>query len=697
MRLFRVLTLSTFVAVTFCACEDPTPTPDAGTDASVPDDAGTPDAGEADAGGPDAGEPDAGEPDAGEPDAGEPDAGPVLSETPMWEVGGDPTYTAGCFGRTIALGDLNGDGQKDLVVATPPCLTTTRDPGRVSFFAGEAPYFTKQAVTQVMNWRNTSTRTNGNSMVVSTGNVNGDAYADLLISGTYGALVFKGRPVLGDMLSEVTFQVPGSGIYNSAMLADVTGDGLDDVVSVRQASVSVYQAGEATAATPFTLVPRTQSLFGTSVRRAGDVNGDGVQDVIVSSSTVSGSEHRLYLGCKAGTELVCDGALTAQPVWGVDSQLLALFPDLNADGQPERFQGPGGGSLRLHLSDTQAQGGYSATPAWSVMEDPLFALFGSPIVPMGDMDGDGHRLDFVVGSMGRLYYYSPGQALSSELKPAWAWPRADSLPANYEGFPRFSVVAPGDMDGNGFDDLVVGIASPAGLGSGARGRVVVLGGGAVPAAPTVRPYLPEEAACNLQLDPVNGKPDLTVDADVLARSLYVDHRTFAADACEVIEGCVPPGGGERRLLRFSTGIVNLGRAAATVPNVEERPDLYVWDQCHGHDHLTNFAGYALRDAQGNDVVQGRKQGFYLVDYHRQCSDAAPYFVYAERMGISAGWSDIYVADIPCQWLDITGLTDGTYTLRVGVDEQNIIEEESTHSNEARLRVRINGDTVTVLP
>ncbi|WP_250635852.1 lysyl oxidase family protein [Myxococcus hansupus] len=62
-----------------------------------------------------------------------------------------------------------------------------------------------------------------------------------------------------------------------------------------------------------------------------------------------------------------------------------------------------------------------------------------------------------------------------------------------------------------------------------------------------------------------------------------------------------------------------------------------------------------------------------------------------------GWTDIYVADIPCQWIDITGLADGTYSLRVGVDEQDIIEEADVHPNEALLNVHIQGDSVTVLP
>jgi hypothetical protein len=696
MRPFRALILSTFLAATLTACpDDPDPTPDAGTDAGIPDDAGAPDAGEPDAGEPDAAAPDAGEPDAGEPDAGPGDAGQVLSDVPRWEVEFDPGYTAGCFGRSVALGDLNGDGQKDLVVAAPPCLTTTRDPGRVSIFAGEAPYFTKQPLTTVMNWRNASSATRGNQMVVSTGNVDGDAYADVLVSGQYGALVFKGRADLSQVFTEPPlFVVPGGGVYNNAVLSDVNGDGLDDVVSLRQTLVSVYRATPGAETGPFTLQTRTRNLFSTTVRRVGDLTGDGAADVIL----ISGDTYGLFLGCKADSAYPCDGSLSTGPTWAVVSRTMSLLSDMNGDGKPERFQSPGGGTMNLHLSDAQAQGGYASTPIWSAMADPVFSLLGSAAatVSVGDMDGDGQRNDFVMGADGKLYFFSPAQGVSAELKPVWAWPRADSLPSGYEGFHRFAVVAPGDLEHDGFDDLVVGAAPPAGLVSGPAGRVAIFGGGAVPAAPTSPPHLPEVSACDLQLDPVNGKPDLTVDADVLARSLYVERRTFAADACEVLEGCVAAGG-ERRLLRFSTSIVNLGSALASVPNVDERPDLYVFDECHGHDHLTNFAGYALRDAEGHDVVQGRKQGFYLVDYHRQCSDAAPFLLASERMSISPGWSDIYLADIPCQWIDITDLTDGAYTFRVGVDEQDIIEEGTAHSNEAKLNVRIEGSSVTVLP
>jgi hypothetical protein len=218
----------------------------------------------------------------------------------------------------------------------------------------------------------------------------------------------------------------------------------------------------------------------------------------------------------------------------------------------------------------------------------------------------------------------------------------------------------------------------------------------VPATPEAPPYLPEAKACGLAVDPVNGKADLTVDADVLARTLFVDRRTFAAEACEVLEGCVAAGG-ERRLLRFSASIVNRGTAPATVPSPTERPDLFVYDECHLHDHLVGFASYTLRDARGDTTTVGRKQGFYLVDATRYCTDAPPYTDYYPRMGISPGAADVYTAAIQCQWLDITDVADGEYSLQVGVDEQDVIEEADLLPNQVTLKVRLSGDSVTVLP
>jgi hypothetical protein len=430
---------------------------------------------------------------------------------------------------------------------------------------------------------------------------------------------------------------------------------------------------------------------GFSISNQGDVNGDGADDVMIPSDD-SENLQELYLGCKAGGSFTCEGPLSAEPVQALVASSARLHPDINGDGHLEASLFMDNGVTNFHLSEPG--GAISPTVAWTMMEDAAFPGLGLPI-EVGDMDGDGERHDFVVSALGRLYFYSPAKGMSAELKPTWSWPRSDSLPANYDVYRRPSVVVPGDLDGDGYDDLVVATAAAGDILDVPVGEVSIYGGGRVPKEPKDPPYIAPVRSCDLRLDPVNGKPDLTVDADAIARTLNVVKKTFADDACEVFEGCVAAPG-ERRLLRFSTAIQNLGRASAVFPPIDSRPDLYVFDECHGHDHLKGFAGYELRDSRGQQVLTGRKQGFALVDITSYCTDAAPTAFY-DPMGISPGWADIYSFDIPCQWVDITGLGDGEYTLRVAVDTSDILEEESVHPNEVFVRMSLKGDTATVLP
>ncbi|WP_164012005.1 lysyl oxidase family protein [Pyxidicoccus trucidator] len=617
--------------------------------------------------------------------------GPELSETPLWQVKADPTLADECFGSSVALADFNGDGRKDLAVGTQPCASnfiTAEHPGRVSFFAGEERFFSTQPVSALMTWTNTHPRTNGQSLRTVAGDVNGDAYADLLVTGSYGASVFLGGPDLGAILTAPAFRVPGNGLFSTTALVDFNGDGLDDVVSSRAGTQSFFQAAPGAEGGLFTLV---HTRPGFTFVSQGDVNGDGADDLMLPSAATE-NLHELYLGCKAGAPFACEGPLSAEPRLSLVASSAKLHPDLNGDGHPEAFLFMDNGVTNFHLSEPG--GAISPTPAWTVMDDPVFpSLFW--LREVGDMDGDGDRHDFVMGLLGRLDFYSAAKGVSASLKPVWSWPRADTLPAGYDAYRRFSVAVPGDLDGDGFDDLVVASGAAGNILDGPVGEVSIYGGGRVPKEPKDPPFTQPVRSCDLRVDPVNGKPDLTVDAIGIARSLNVVRKTFAADACEVFEGCVVAPG-ERRLLRFSAAIQNLGRASAIFPPLDKRPDLYVFDECHGHHHLKGFAGYELRDSRGQQVLSGRKQGFALVDVISYCTDAVPYSFY-DPMGISPGWADVYSFEVPCQWVDITGLADGEYTLRVGVDESDILEEEGVHPNEVFVRMSLEGDTATALP
>jgi hypothetical protein len=194
-----------------------------------------------------------------------------------------------------------------------------------------------------------------------------------------------------------------------------------------------------------------------------------------------------------------------------------------------------------------------------------------------------------------------------------------------------------------------------------------------------------------------GKPDVTVDADVIARTLYVERRNFAETACEVTEHCVGAPG-DRRLLRFSVSIPNLGSGAVHIASPDDRPELYEFDICHNHNHLVGFASYELLGAQSAVVAVGRKQGFELVDLHSYCADAAPQLIHGDgSQGISPGWADIYAGDYSCQWLDVTDVADGTYTLRIGVDKSDIIDEQDVLPNSVDVKVKLTGNGVEVVP
>ncbi|MHA7627209.1 lysyl oxidase family protein [Corallococcus sp. M7] len=645
------------------------------------------------------------QPDAGTADDGGTSTGSTLSETPRWQVTGDGANPRECFGRTVALGDVNGDGRKDLLVSSAPCASFQRDPGRVMVYAGEARDFSTTPVATTMTWVHPSPLSSSYKMTVSTGDIDGDAYADVLVATSFGVSVFKGGPDLSQVLTQPVFRAPDSATlrFSGAQLLDLDGDGRDEltVSTTPTRNLTVYRATPGAPEGAFTAV---RTLTGVPVP-AGDADGDGVQDLAVThpDATVD-----LYLGCKAGGARACEGPLTAQPVWTGQAEAFAALPDLNADGRSEALLLLNG-SQRLHLSDA-AGPGYAPEITWQVMDDAAFPLFGQSfltfsetVVPVGSMVGGGTGHDFAIGAIGRAYLFRPTANVSGPLEPVWAWPRANRLdPRTSMGTDYLGMASAGDLDGDGYDDLVVGVArglsgTPSGGdGTPAPGRVMVFGGGAVPDPAEPAPALAPTKTCDLQVDPVNGKPDLTVDRDVLARTLYIERRAFTADACEVREGCVPAGG-ERRLLRFTTSIMNMGTGPLVVPSPEERPDLFVYDECHDHHHLTNFAGYDLKDASGNSLSVGRKQGFYMIDFTQHCADGTPFSVYDPGTGISPGWSDVYTADLPCQWLDVTDTPDGEYTVRVGVDENHIVDEADTLPNEVTVKVRLTGDTVTVLP
>src|SRR6185369_15423497 len=102
--------------------------------------------------------------------------------------------------------------------------------------------------------------------------------------------------------------------------------------------------------------------------------------------------------------------------------------------------------------------GLALTPAWTAFGDQVGALFGFSVASTGDVNGDGFS-DVIVGAVlfdngqaneGRAYVYF-GSAVGLAFTPAWT-------AENNQAFAEFGfwVASAGDVNGDGFSDVIVG-------------------------------------------------------------------------------------------------------------------------------------------------------------------------------------------------------------------------------------------------
>ena len=121
----------------------------------------------------------------------------------------------------------------------------------------------------------------------------------------------------------------------------------------------------------------------------------------------------------------------------------------------------------------------------------------------------------------------------------------------------------------------------------------------------------------------------------------------------------------RTLLRFSINVLNFGNADFTpfVPRSD-----WEWHSCHNHFHsFENFAQYDILDTNGKEVAEGHKASFCLEDVNCALGGAKRYSCEQHNQGISVNCYDSYAYDIDCQWIDITDVPHGNYTLIVSVN------------------------------
>jgi hypothetical protein len=358
-------------------------------------------------------------------------------------------------GKSVAsAGDVNGDGYDDVIV------------GASSFGSGGSAYVVFGKASGFLGTLDLSSLdgTDGFRIgapiddfegVTSAGDLNGDGYADVLVSGGENhAYVVFGKQSVFDPSVDVTsldgsngFEVKGTrqmelGLENVASLGDVNGDGFDDII---------VGTGNMHRRSFTNFTPEAYVVFGTGTGFHRTVHLGGLDGLN---------------GFKVAGERIGHSSATAFEV--------ASAGDVNADGVSDFVVG---------MSHTRDSAGYSCvvfgnTSGWGPSIDLLsldgnngFRLvgeaslnYGSFVASAGDLNGDG--FDDVIVEGGDEFAISKFCVVFGKaggFDPTLAMASLDGnngfRVASDKGEPFTSVSAAGDVDGDGFDDLIAGVAN----------------------------------------------------------------------------------------------------------------------------------------------------------------------------------------------------------------------------------------------
>lgn len=269
--------------------------------------------------------------------------------TPVWRTDG-LGLPSGYGSALDGVGDLDADGFADLAVGEPYIdLDAATQVSRLYWFAGgvsgpgETPdrvYYESENFLQL-----------GRS--ISNADVNGDGFSDLL-AGTQKRLVraYHGSPIGPSHAPDWSVTVADAGADTVvAGAGDVNGDGYEDVVvglpycgrgEAREGCAYLYlgsASGLSTTAAWTAESDRANAQFGRSVEGIGDVDGDGFDDVAVGAPYYGNYAGRVYVFRGAPSGLVAAGAIDGAGVGDEFGTALAAVGDGNADGRADLLVG----------------------------------------------------------------------------------------------------------------------------------------------------------------------------------------------------------------------------------------------------------------------------------------------------------------------------------------------------------------------
>ena len=416
------------------------------------------------------------------------------------------------FGWQVApAGDVNGDGVTDLVVGDPSNSSVAQFAGRAYLFLGPLTenIDTSKAVASI------SAEAFGDNLgfsVASAGEVNGDGIGDIIVGArsndTNGiqsgrVYLFYG-PVSGSLSATSADAIIFGADFNEvgravAPAGDLNGDGFGDIILGTdiagigsRGQVFIFNgplSGQRSVTTADATITGSfdNESFGASVAMAGDVNGDGINDVIVGAprfplNGVDTGRAYVFYGPISGSLIATQADVT---IFGENlndgfGRSVAAGNDINGDGVADVIVGAdqlfaGTGAGKAYVFYGPLSGDIQAATANAILTGEVDRdLFGASVTSVGDFNGDGFS-DVTVGASenhsrsGRTYtFFGP---LSGTISAADADSIVTGSSLDQLGFS----VAGGDFNGDGGPDLVIGAPQ---FATGAHGYAAIFFGSA---------------------------------------------------------------------------------------------------------------------------------------------------------------------------------------------------------------------------
>ena len=412
-----------------------------------------------------------------------------LNGTTGFVINGIDTFDQS--GRSVSgAGDVNGDGFADLIIgaqnADPGGDSSSGESyvvfGKVGGFDAELDLSSLNGTTGFVINGIDAFDQSGFS-VSGAGDVNGDGYADLII-GAVLASGFTGA-------SYVVFGKEG---------------GFDAALNL--SGLEASNGGDGTAGFVINGIA-VADQNGFSVSGAGDVNGDGYADLIIGARGADGDAGESYVvfgkarGFDAELDLSSLDGTTGFVINGIDAFDQSGFSvsgagDVNGDGYADLIigaRGADGGAGESYVIFGR-EGGFDAaldlssldgTAGFVINGIDADDLSGASVSGAGDVNGDGYD-DLIIGAHGAdggagesyvIFGREGGFDAALDLSSLDGTAGFVINGINGNDYSGQSVSGAGDVNGDGFADLIIG----ANRANGDAGESYVIFGGATLGAP----------------------------------------------------------------------------------------------------------------------------------------------------------------------------------------------------------------------